>query len=52
MNWKNWGLSILSFINRFAQRSSTFDEFVVLLSITMLLKGGVIVGVLWWVWQL
>ena len=41
---------ITSFLNRFAHRSFTFDEFVVFLSVTNLLKGGVILGLVWWVW--
>ena len=48
MNSFDW--QIVSFLNRFAQRSVTFDEFVVLLSLNSLLKGGVIVGIIWWVW--
>lgn len=48
MNSFDW--HIVSFLNRFAQRSVTFDEFVVLLSLNSLLKGGVIVGIIWWVW--
>ena len=48
MNSFDW--LILSFLNRFAQRSVTFDQFVVLLSINNLLKGGVVVGIIWWVW--
>src|SRR3979411_781800 len=43
-------LFISSFINRFAHRSLRFDEFVVFISSSNLLKGGVIVGLIWWVW--
>jgi undecaprenyl-diphosphatase len=43
-------LSILSFLNQFAQRSSRLDECVAFLSDSNLLKGGVIVGMMWWVW--
>jgi undecaprenyl-diphosphatase len=43
-------LSIVSFLNQFAHRSVRFDKFVVLLNITSLLKGGVIVGIIWWIW--
>jgi undecaprenyl-diphosphatase len=43
-------LSILSFLNQFAQRSPRFDECVAFLSDSNLLKGGVIVGMMWWVW--
>ena len=42
--------SILLFLNRFAQRSPRFDEFVVFLSDFNLLKGGIIVGLIWWLW--
>jgi undecaprenyl-diphosphatase len=43
-------LSILSFLNRFAHRSLSFDQAVVFLSDANLLKGGVIVGMIWWIW--
>jgi undecaprenyl-diphosphatase len=43
-------VSILSFLNQFAQRSPRFDECVAFLSDSNLLKGGVMVGMLWWVW--
>jgi undecaprenyl-diphosphatase len=43
-------LSILTFLNQFAQRSPRFDECVAFLSDSNLLKGGVIVGMMWWVW--
>jgi len=43
-------VSILSFLNQFAQRWPRFDECVAFLSDSNLLKGGVIVGTVWWVW--
>ena len=43
-------LSILSFLNRFAHRSLSFDQGVVFLSDANLLKGGVIAGMIWWIW--
>jgi hypothetical protein len=43
-------LSILSFLNRFAHRSLSFDQAVVFLSDANLLKGGVIAGMIWWIW--
>jgi undecaprenyl-diphosphatase len=43
-------LSVSSFVNGFAHRSLRFDEFVVVLSDSNLLKGGVVVGLLWWLW--
>jgi undecaprenyl-diphosphatase len=46
----SFDVSITSFLNRFSHRSFTFDEFVVFLSVTNLLKGGVIVGLIWWIW--
>jgi len=46
----SFDLSILSFLNQFAHRSNTFDQAVVLLSDANLLKGVVIVGLMWWVW--
>jgi undecaprenyl-diphosphatase len=42
--------AVSSFINAFAHRSLRFDEFVIFLSSSHLLKGGVIVGIIWWVW--
>ncbi len=46
----SFDVSILSFLNQFAQRSPRFDECVAFLSDSNLLKGGVIVGMMWWVW--
>jgi membrane-associated phospholipid phosphatase len=43
-------LSISSFINGFAHRSLRVDEFVVFLSNSNLLKGGVVIGLVWWLW--
>lgn len=37
-------------VNQYADRSRGFDQFVVQLSTTDLLKGGVVLGVLWWLW--
>jgi undecaprenyl-diphosphatase len=42
--------SILLFLNQFAQRFPRFDEFVVFLSDFNLLKGGIVVGLMWWLW--
>jgi undecaprenyl-diphosphatase len=42
--------SILLFLNQFAQRFPRFDEFVVFLSDCNLLKGGIVVGLMWWLW--
>ncbi len=42
--------SIISFFNQFAQRSYTFDQIVVFLSDSHLLKGGVFAMLFWWLW--
>jgi undecaprenyl-diphosphatase len=41
---------ILHFFNQFAHRSWAFDSFVVLISSNHLLKGGIVVALIWWVW--
>ena len=41
---------ILHFLNQFAHRSWVFDSFIVLISSNHLLKGGVVVALIWWVW--
>jgi len=46
----SFDLSISSFINGFAHRSIRFDEFVTWLSDNNLLKGGVVIGFIWWLW--
>jgi|ERR1700730_1874834 undecaprenyl-diphosphatase len=43
-------LSISSFITGFAHRSLRFDEFVIFVSTNNLLKGGVVIGLIWWLW--
>jgi undecaprenyl-diphosphatase len=43
-------LFISSFINGFAHRSIRFDEFVSWLSDYNLLKGGVVIGIVCWLW--
>lgn len=42
--------AIFNFFNAFAHRSWAFDTFVSLLAENYLLKGGVIVALLWWTW--
>lgn len=42
--------SIISFFNQFAQKSLQFDNLVVLVSDNALLKGGIIMALLWWGW--
>jgi len=43
-------VAIISFFNAFAHRSFAFDSAVGLLSNSNLLKGVVIIALLWWVW--
>ena len=43
-------VAIISFFNAFAHRSFAFDSAVGLLSNSNLLKGVVIMALLWWVW--
>jgi len=42
--------SIISFFNQFAQRSYTFDQIVIFISDSPILKGGVFAILLWWFW--
>jgi len=42
--------TIIHFCNSFAHQSWTFDTLVELVEETNLLKGGVILGLFWWVW--
>lgn len=42
--------SIISFFNQFAKQSVQFDNLVVLISDNALLKGGVIIALIWWGW--
>jgi undecaprenyl-diphosphatase len=46
----SFDLFISSFINGFAHRSIPFDAFVTWLSGDNLLKGGVVIGIVWWLW--
>jgi len=46
----SFDLFISSFINGFVHRSIRFDMFVTWLSSNNLLKGGVVIGVVWWLW--
>ena len=41
---------IISFLNQFSHRSWTFDYLVSFISGNQLLKGGVLVSLLWWLW--
>ena len=42
--------AIISFCNQFAQRWPLFDQLVVFLSNSDLMKGGVLIAGLWWAW--
>jgi undecaprenyl-diphosphatase len=46
----SFDLFISSFINGFAHRSFRFDQFVNWLSDSALLKGGFVLGIVWWLW--
>jgi len=48
MNW--FDSSIISFLNDFAGHWKTFDEVMVFVSESPLVKGGPIVACLWWLW--
>jgi undecaprenyl-diphosphatase len=48
MNWID--VPIISFLNRFANHSSTFDQLVWLIANNSLLKSGVIIALLYWTW--
>jgi undecaprenyl-diphosphatase len=47
---ESFDLGLLSWLNTFAQCSVTVDNFLVLLSNTHLLKGGVVMAILWAEW--
>ena len=46
----SFDLAILRFVNGFAHESYTFDLVIAVLAGNNLIKGGVIVTMLWWVW--
>lgn len=41
---------IITFVNQFSQRSLVFDRFAEMLSNNHLLKGGVLLTIIWWAW--
>ncbi len=43
--------AVLLWMNRLARESWTFDAFVMMVAWTSLLKGGVLVALLWWTWE-
>lgn len=43
-------LHIMVYINQFSQYSLTFNKIIALLSACNLLKGGVLVTLIWWAW--
>jgi undecaprenyl-diphosphatase len=43
-------IAILHFVNQFSQRSKILDKAVFFISGCQLLKGGVLVSILWWGW--
>jgi undecaprenyl-diphosphatase len=46
----SFDVSIISFLNQFAHRSSSLDYFVMLIGSNTLTKGGVITSLIWWAW--
>src|SRR5215475_11718757 len=44
----SFDVNILSFLNQFAQKSRVIDSIIVLLTYNDLLKGGVVMALLWW----
>ena len=43
-------LSVIEFVNSFAQRSTLFDQIVRFVSGSNLFKGGVLLPLVWWAW--
>lgn len=46
----SFDFAVLTFLNRFAQRSQSFDKLVDLFFGNMLLEGGFVTALLWWAW--
>jgi undecaprenyl-diphosphatase len=46
----SFDVSIISFLNQFAHRSSSLDYFIMLIGSNTLTKGGVITSLIWWAW--
>ena len=46
----SFDVSIVSFFNQFAHRSWTLDETLEFVCFSDLLKGGVVIPLLWWAW--
>ena len=42
--------TIISFLSQFAHRSRLFDSAVHLVNVRHLLRGGIIVAMVWWIW--
>lgn len=42
--------AVLSYVNQFSQHSSTFDKLIAFLADNHLLKGGVLITIVWWLW--
>jgi len=48
----NFDLSIIHFLQKFSRKNLAADEFVVFVSGTKLIKGGILMSALWWFWFL
>ena len=42
--------SIITFFNKFAQHSFTFDSLAGLIAGNTLIKGGILIIIIWWAW--
>jgi undecaprenyl-diphosphatase len=48
---ETFDLLIITWVNQFSNLNLTFDKTVYVIADNHLLKGGVIMGLLWWVWM-
>jgi undecaprenyl-diphosphatase len=50
VNMNTFDLNVLTYVNQFSQHSRTLDNLIVFLTNSNLLKGGVLVTIIWWAW--
>jgi len=46
----SFDVAVISFLNQFAHKSVRFDNLVVVVSGSELLKTGLLVALMWWIW--
>lgn len=46
----SFDVTVISFLNQFAHKSVRFDNLVVVVSGSELLKTGLLVAFMWWIW--